>query len=187
MHLKPDLSGVDDLTVNLTQRVCIGDVPTRAAAMYRDRVAIMDGDTETTYCQLEERSNALARGLRAEGFERGDAIGLLMMNRWEFVVSFFACAKIGDVPAKGWTDQFAKDTSRVEVLVEDRDIRCCLYTLGTTSRPKGVLTSHVAVQIAALTSAVTIGSRPGTEPGTQVIEKPTMNRHQARSTCGGAR
>lgn len=236
MHLKPDLSGVDDLTVNLTQRVCIGDVPTRAAAMYRDRVAIIDGDTETTYCQLEERSNALARSLRAEGFERGDAIGLLMMNRWEFVVSFFACAKIGvvvlplnlmlsardiayqlsdsgaravvaeeamlpllgaalraehavrtvyvvgnapqqvgDVPAKGWTDQLAKDTSRVEVLVEDRDILCCLYTSGTTSRPKGVLTSHVAVQIAALTSAVTIGSRPGTEPGTQVIVLPLFH------------
>lgn len=42
----------------------------------------------------------------------------------------------------------------LEVPVQDRDIVQLLYTSGTTSRPKGVLTSHLAVTMAALTNAL---------------------------------
>lgn len=42
----------------------------------------------------------------------------------------------------------------IEKIVHDRDIVQLLYTSGTTSKPKGVLTSHVAIQITALSAAV---------------------------------
>lgn len=42
----------------------------------------------------------------------------------------------------------------VEVVVRDRDSVQLLYTSGTTSHPKGVLTSHLAVTIAALSAAL---------------------------------
>jgi len=44
----------------------------------------------------------------------------------------------------------------LEVLVNDRDIVQLLYTSGTTANPKGVLTSHLAVTIAALANAIAV-------------------------------
>ncbi|MGV7688479.1 AMP-binding protein, partial [Mycobacterium kansasii] len=79
------MSGVDPLVVNLTHRVCLGDLPTRAARSFGDRVALVDGGATVTYRELESRSNALARGLQARGYQRGDAIALQLQNRWEFV------------------------------------------------------------------------------------------------------
>jgi acyl-CoA synthetase (AMP-forming)/AMP-acid ligase II len=67
------------------------------------------------------------------------------------------------------------DTSTVEVIVEDRDILHCLYTSGTTSLPKGVVTSHVAVQIAVLTSALELGARRGRQGPVMPIVLPLFH------------
>ncbi|EGD57070.1 class I adenylate-forming enzyme family protein [Gordonia neofelifaecis] len=236
--MRPDLSGIDPLTVNLTHRVCIGDLLTRSAAHYGARIALVDGDVEVSYAELEARANALARGILDRGYGRGDAIALQLQNSWQFVVSFFALAKIGvvamplnlllspsdvayqladsgvravitedvflgvlgpaiteavggtvgevivvgaapsdvaGVPAIAYDDVFAEDRSTVETIVDDRDILHCLYTSGTTSRPKGVVTSHVAVQIGVLGSALGLGLRPDTEPAVQPIVLPLFH------------
>lgn len=55
---------------------------------------------------------------------------------------------------------------RVEVIVDDRDCVQCLYTSGTTSKPKGVLTSHVSVMIGGLTNALLQGGSWGSDPAT---------------------
>lgn len=44
----------------------------------------------------------------------------------------------------------SQDDAEPEVIVEDRDALSYLYTSGTTSAPKGVVTSHVAVYTEAL-------------------------------------
>lgn len=46
------------------------------------------------------------------------------------------------------------DGSTLEVFVGDRDAVQCLYTSGTTSLPKGVLTSHLAVTVTALSAGL---------------------------------
>ncbi len=220
--MRADLSGVDKLTINLTHRVVIGDILTRSAAMYGNRVAIIDGQKSLSYNEIESYSNAFARGLLERGLKRGDAIALLMTNRWEFIVSFFGCAKIGvtvlpvntalsapeisyqlvdsqvcgivtelvfiptleealkisqcavrfmeivgvsskkiaDITTNDWYNLLDNDAHTVETIVEDRDIVQCLYTSGTTSAPKGALTSHVAVQVAVMNSAIHLGLGP---------------------------
>jgi acyl-CoA synthetase (AMP-forming)/AMP-acid ligase II len=45
------------------------------------------------------------------------------------------------------------DATDVEVFVDDRDTVQCIYTSGTTARPKGVLTSHVASVLTAVSVA----------------------------------
>lgn len=60
-------------------------------------------------------------------------------------------------------DEVAADPTPVRVVVEDRDTLHCLYTSGTTARPKGVLTSHLAVHVAALSTALQVGHRHGHE------------------------
>ena len=49
----------------------------------------------------------------------------------------------------------------VEVATADRDPVQLLYTSGTTAHPKGVLTSHLAVSITALSAAFVHALRPG--------------------------
>ncbi|MEU2004860.1 class I adenylate-forming enzyme family protein [Rhodococcus sp. NPDC019627] len=219
MSLRPELGGVAPLTVNLVRRVCLGDLPTRAAQQFPHRPAVVDGDVVLTYSELEARSNAAAAGLLDLGLQRGDVVAMLIPNSWEFLVTFFGCAKIGvvcmpvnlgltaegvafqfddarpkvvvveetvaalletalsattassvervvvartgtpraefaGIPVMPFAELISATVPAVEVIVEDRDIAQCLYTSGTTSRPKAVLTSHVAVMMAALSTCV---------------------------------
>ncbi|MFT3872394.1 MAG: AMP-binding protein [Nocardioides sp.] len=54
-------------------------------------------------------------------------------------------------------DLVEKPVPLVETFVDDRDIAQILYTSGTTSRPKAVMASHIAVEISALSTAVQFG------------------------------
>lgn len=54
------------------------------------------------------------------------------------------------------------DTQELEVIVQDRDPVQLLYTSGTTALPKGVVTSHLAVTLAALTNALANEFKAGT-------------------------
>lgn len=95
MPIKPELDNVDPLTLNLVRRVCVGDMTTRGAQHFPTRVAIVDGKTELTYLELEARANACARGLAAAGLTRGGVVAMLVPNSWQFLVTFFGCAKTG--------------------------------------------------------------------------------------------
>jgi acyl-CoA synthetase (AMP-forming)/AMP-acid ligase II len=220
MPLRPELDGVDPLTANLVRRVCVGDLTTRAAQHFADRVAVVDGEIELSYRELEARSNAVAQGLLDMGLRRGEVLAMLLPNRWQFLATFFGCAKIGvitmpvntglapedlafllddarptvvvvedsllplldaslaaveqgaavrqivvvgdggatgdvhSIPVSPFEGLVSTDVPTVEVVVDDRDIAQCLYTSGTTSRPKAVLTSHVAVMMSALSTCV---------------------------------
>lgn len=72
--------------------------------------------------------------------------------------------EIGGITTTSWDELAAGDGSLLEVEVYDRDILQCLYSSGTTSRPKGVLTSHVSVVVACLTTAITLGHKWGNDP-----------------------
>lgn len=50
-----------------------------------------------TYRQLDERSNALARGLRERGVRKGDRVAVSLGNNWEFAVTTYALFKLGAV------------------------------------------------------------------------------------------
>ena len=59
------------------------------------RVAIDCRGVETTYVELDERSDRLAAGLLAAGLAPGDRVATLTATSPEHVVVFFACAKAG--------------------------------------------------------------------------------------------
>ena len=60
-----------------------------------DRVAIEYLGAETTYAELDARSEVLAAGLREAGLVRGDRVATLTGTSPAHVVVFFACAKAG--------------------------------------------------------------------------------------------
>jgi fatty-acyl-CoA synthase len=66
-----------------------------AAVRHPRRVAVKDHRGTATYAELERRSSALAKGLRALGLRGGDHLGLLCYNHGEFVEASIAAAKAG--------------------------------------------------------------------------------------------
>lgn len=202
---------------NLVQRVCVGDIVTRSASRFPDKVAIIDGNVRLTFRQFNERVNCLGNALLELGAAHQDVVAIMCPNRWEMLVSYFACAKAGliampvnlalnargmayclsdakarfivadvlfhpvlaqimpdlhhvehviwvgapaDAPSVGKTSHHMEQllatgrADEIEVMVDDRDIVQLMYTSGTTAMPKGVLTSHVAVTITALSGAL---------------------------------
>ena len=85
------------LNGNLIHRVNVGDSLTRSAARFPDRPAIVDGDRRLTYAELNAWVNRVAHGLADLGYTRGDALALASGNSAEFLVTYYACAKLGVV------------------------------------------------------------------------------------------
>jgi acyl-CoA synthetase (AMP-forming)/AMP-acid ligase II len=82
---------------NLIQRVNVGDSLTRTAARYPDALALADGTRQLTYREFNRLVNRFAAGLAGRGYGRGDALALASGNSIEFLVTYYACAKLGVV------------------------------------------------------------------------------------------
>lgn len=72
-------------------------------------------------------------------------------------------------------DVLSADDGRLETIIGDRQIVQCLYSSGTTSSPKGVLTSHLAVSFAGLTNAVLFGGAWGAQGKSTVLALPLFH------------
>ena len=72
----------------------------RAAARESpDRTFLRMQGVELSFGQVNDLSEALAQALAAQGVERGDRVSLMLPNCAEFVVIWFALAKLGAVTA----------------------------------------------------------------------------------------
>ena len=207
-----------ELATNLITRVNIGDALTRTAGRLPTQPALVDGERRWTYDELNTHVNRVANGLRARGYVRGDALALASGNSAEFLITYFACAKLGlvcvpmnlgwradeiayvldhseargivveaqllplvqpavekvpavadivvapgtggshaaELPDRTWAtfaDLEAGEPVEPEVFVGERDAISYLYTSGTTSFPKGVIGSHVAIYLESLMAA----------------------------------
>jgi acyl-CoA synthetase (AMP-forming)/AMP-acid ligase II len=85
------------LASNLIHRINVGDSLTRSAARFPERPAVVDGARRLSYADLNSWVNRVANGLLAQGYGRGDALALASGNSVEFLVTYYACAKLGVV------------------------------------------------------------------------------------------
>ncbi len=69
----------------------------RAATARPHHPAIVQGEQRISYAQLEQRAAAGSAGLRALGIVAGDCVAVIVPNCPEFVISLFACARLGAV------------------------------------------------------------------------------------------
>ncbi|WP_409254081.1 acyl-CoA synthetase [Bacillus sp. SCS-153A] len=75
----------------------IGSYLEQNARKKPEKLAIECNEKTYTYKQFNEEVNKLAHGLLQLGIRKGDKIALMMKNSDQFVLSFFAGAKIGAV------------------------------------------------------------------------------------------
>ena len=65
------------------------------AARQGEREFIVDGERRYSYAELRTQSYAHAKGLLALGLVRGDRLAILMDNRAEWLIAYFAALSIG--------------------------------------------------------------------------------------------
>ena len=213
------------LWTNLVQRVNVGDSLTRTAWRMPEALAVVDGDRRFSYAELNCSVNRLANSLAERGYGSSSVLAMAVGNTVEFVMVYYACAKLGVVTVPlnlGWKSPevaYVLDHSRADgivieaallgslqeaissveglkevividgdgteshlsgkgnhpywlsfeqlleagdereplFLVEDRHPMSYLYTSGTTSAPKGVVSSHLAVYMESLSAVVESG------------------------------
>jgi crotonobetaine/carnitine-CoA ligase len=103
----------------------VGGLLAARAAAYPDKPAIVCGNQELTYRQLDAAVSIVARGLAAIGAEPGDSVGILLPNRLEFLLAWLGAARSGlvEVPVntayKGQFLDHALRSTDVRVLVTE--------------------------------------------------------------------
>lgn len=75
----------------------VTDFLRRAAKLYPNKTAIVDGDLRFTYRQYQERVNQLGHALLALGVQKGDRVCILSPNSHYFLESYYAVAQIGAI------------------------------------------------------------------------------------------
>lgn len=92
-------------------------------------LAIPDQPREITYAAFDAECRAVARGLLRRGFRRGDRIGILSLNRLEYLAAFFGTMQAGLVTVpisiklpRDTIDYIVRD-SGAKLLLCDRDRR----------------------------------------------------------------
>ena len=75
----------------------VGDMLVRSANKSPNGVAIVSQGQSIKYRTLNERVNALASQLIRRGLQKGDRLGILIHNCYQFVELYFAAAKTGAI------------------------------------------------------------------------------------------
>src|SRR5438045_2068374 len=73
------------------------DFLTRAAYMYPERLAVVDGERRLNYRQFAERSWRLAHALRSAGLAKGDRVATLLFNSSPMLEAHFAVPAAGGI------------------------------------------------------------------------------------------
>ena len=112
-----------DATIGETLRRTVELHPAREALVVRDQ------GFRATYAELWEEVDLAARGLLARGIEKGDRVGIWAPNRYEWVMTQFAAARVGAIlvnvnPAYKTTElQHALVKVGVRLLIHSRGFR----------------------------------------------------------------
>jgi long-chain acyl-CoA synthetase len=129
------------------------------AARYPENVAVVFRDASITYRELDALTNRFARALAARGVGKGDRVCMLTTNCPEYVIAFYAIARVGAI------------ASPMNPSYREREIE---YQLGDTEAVAIVVHADLAPLVDAvrtrtphLRHVVTIGETDAAGPRTR--------------------
>lgn len=75
----------------------VNDFLRRAAKLYPNKIAVVDGDRRFTYAEFRDRVNQLGHALMALGIQKGDRVCILSPNSHFFLESYYGVTQIGAI------------------------------------------------------------------------------------------
>lgn len=139
----------------------------RAVQQKPDEIAVIDGDLQITFVELESRVARLAAVLRSEGVEPGDRVAVLASNSAMYLECALACAWIGAAlsPVNNrWSPDemgFQIDDAGIAVLIADPAHRDAAVALGQRdSLLRTVISEDYDARIAAAESISDVRADP---------------------------
>ena len=150
----------------------IGENLERTVARFGDREALVvrHQDIRLTYAELNDRVDALARGLLGAGLRKGDRLGIWAPNCAEWVLVQYATAKAGIIlvnvnPAYRTTElRYALDQSGCRMLVAARAFKTSDYA-GMIDEVRGELPELEQVVLLGSPEWEALLAGDGPEPG----------------------
>ncbi len=120
----------------------IADLAEHAIDAVPDRVALICGDEQITYAQLEEKANRLAHYLIDQGVKKDDKVGLYCRNRIEIVIAMLGIVKAGAILVNV---NFRYVEGELKYLFENSDMVALVHERRYADRVANVLpeTPHV--------------------------------------------
>lgn len=106
----------------------VGQALEGSARRHQDKPALVFGDRQLTYHQLNGRANRMARAFLAQGLKPGDRVALLLPNGLSMAEAYFGLAKAGlvGVPLNlRWQPGeviYAIQDAQVSMILADRDL-----------------------------------------------------------------
>ena len=121
----------------------IHDLLSTAARRGGARIAVVDGDRELSYAELEARSSRLAAAMTDRGVEPGDRVGLLLEKSLEAVIAIYGTLKAGAVyvPLDDQTP-----LRRLGYIATDAGIRCLVSSEAKADVGRGLLAEGVPLR-----------------------------------------
>ncbi|MCU1461351.1 MAG: acyl-CoA synthetase (AMP-forming)/AMP-acid ligase [Acidimicrobiales bacterium] len=156
----------------------VGDFLQRAAAVYPDRVGVIDEPDDTapggsagalTWRQVHERARAEAAALDALGVGRGERIAILSPNAARFLVSFFGVSGFGRVLVP---INFRLSDEEIAYIVDHSGASVLLVDEEHDERTRGIGVKHRFV-LGSATDGELFGSRAEPEPWVDADEDAT--------------
>jgi 2-furoate---CoA ligase len=131
----------------------------RAALRRPDADAVVDGARRLTYGELAARAEALGAGFRSLGVGRGDRVLIVMRNRLEHVLAYWALQTIGGVPTPV---NFRLAAGELRYVLEDCGARVALCEAATATAVAEAARGS-ALQIVAVGGDAPAGAIPFAE------------------------
>ncbi len=123
----------------------IGQIPAIAAEKFGAKEALVFEGQSFSFSEIHELVERAAGGLAAEGISQGDIVTLYASNSWEWVISYYAIARLGAVINPVNT---MLTPAEIEYVVQDCGARAIIASPDKTAGIMGVTaTSDVGVII----------------------------------------
>lgn len=98
--LQPEAGWPAEVPKNIDfPRITLYEMFARATAKYADQPAIWFLKQYMTYRELSENVDRLATGFHEMGLRKGDVVAIALPSCFQYVISYYACAKLGLIPA----------------------------------------------------------------------------------------
>ncbi|MCF8025593.1 MAG: AMP-binding protein [Desulfobacteraceae bacterium] len=114
---QPEAGWPDNVPKNIDfPRISIYEMMTQSVEKHPDSPAMWFMNNFMSYAEMLDKADALAAGLKRLGLQKGDVVALALANSFQYVICYFAAAKLGLI-VTGINPTYKPDEALMQVRV----------------------------------------------------------------------